>query len=152
MESASSNRRCEIAIFDHTGSGAVRVGRIREQARRALPFCLEVPGSEEPVLPALAEVEVSLIDDETIARVHADFLDDATPTDVITFHHGEILISLDTARREAPLHGNTIEEETLLYLIHGLLHLNGHTDLREPDRERMHRRQEQILRSVLADG
>jgi len=77
-------------------------------------------------------------------------MDDPTPTDVITFHHGEILISLDTARREAPAHGHTVAEETLLYLIHGLLHLSGHTDLHEPDRSAMHREQEDILRQILA--
>jgi probable rRNA maturation factor len=67
---------------------------------------------------------------------------------VITFHHGEILVSLDTARREGPGHGNTPADETLLYIIHGLLHLNGHTDLREPDRTVMHLVQETILDRV----
>ena len=57
-------------------------------------------------------------------------------------------MSLDTARREGPGHGNSPEDETLLYIIHGLLHLNGHTDLREPDRTVMHLAQEAILELV----
>ena len=93
-------------------------------------------------------MEVSIVDDATIADVHGEFMDDPTPTDVITFHHGEILVSIDTARREGPGHGNTAADETLLYIIHGLLHLNGHTDLREPDRTAMHRAQEAILDRV----
>jgi probable rRNA maturation factor len=101
------------------------------------------------VLADCGEIEVSLVSDEAIARVHGEFMDDPTPTDVITFHHGEILVSVETARREGPGHGNTAEEETLLYIIHGLLHLNGYTDLREPDRSVMHRLQERILASVL---
>ena len=95
-----------------------------------------------------------MIYDAVIAGVHGEFMDDPTPTDVITFHHGEILVSLDTARREGPTHGNSAAEETLLYIIHGLLHLNGHTDLREPDRTAMHREQETILdrvRSILTE-
>ena len=37
----------------------------------------------------------------------------------------------------------------LLYIIHGLLHLNGHTDLSEPERSQMHAEQERILRIAL---
>jgi probable rRNA maturation factor len=138
-----------IEIFPHTDCGEISLDRLTGQALAALPLCLASPGSDEPVLAALEEVEVSLVSDEVIAGVHGEFMDDPTPTDVITFHHGEILISIDTARREAPAHGNSVAEETLLYLIHGLLHLNGHTDLREPDRTVMHQRQEEILRQIL---
>jgi probable rRNA maturation factor len=146
---SSPGRNQVIEIFDHAEAGDIRIPWLQKKATEALPYCLEAPGSEEPVLPGLSELEVSLVDDDTIGKVHAEFLDDPTPTDVITFHHGEILISVDTAKREAPVHGNTIEEETLLYLIHGLLHLNGHTDLVEPDRAAMHETQEKIFRIVL---
>ncbi|NLT71785.1 MAG: rRNA maturation RNase YbeY [Verrucomicrobiaceae bacterium] len=141
--------RARIEIFVHTDCGELDPERLEERARRALPHCLRARGREEPVLGDLAEIEVSLVSDETIAGVHQEFLDDPTPTDVITFPHGEILLSIDTARREAPSHGNSVEDEALLYLIHGLLHLNGHTDLKEPDRTEMHRVQEEILRRVL---
>lgn len=124
--------------------------RLGEQALTALPRCLASRGREEPVLGSLEEVEVSLISDEIIAGVHGEFMNDPTPTDVITFHHGEILVSVDTARRVAPLHGNSVAEETLLYIIHGLLHLNGHNDQVEPDRSVMYREQESILRQILA--
>lgn len=141
-----------IELFDHTKGDLVRVEWLTKKAIHALPDCLESVGSEEPVLPQLSSVEVSLIGDEEIARVHGDFMGDPTPTDVITFHHGEILVSVDTAEREGPEHKNSIEEEVLLYLIHGLLHLNGHTDLVEPDREQMHSIQNEILRRVLNRG
>lgn len=118
---------------------------LTEKSIEALPHCLEKPGTEEPALPSLEEVEVTLVNDETIARVHGEFMDDPTPTDVITFHHGEILVSVDTARSVAEEHGNSVTEETLLYIIHGFLHLNGHTDLSEPERAHMHRIQDDIL-------
>ncbi len=141
-----------IELFDHTKGDLVRVEWLTEKAIHALPDCLESVGSEEPVLPQLSSVEVSLIGDEEIARVHGDFMGDPTPTDVITFHHGEILVSVDTAEREGAEHKNSVEEEVLLYLIHGLLHLNGHTDLVEPDREQMQSIQNEILRRVLNRG
>lgn len=139
-----------IEIFDHTESSVVRLDWLTEKATLAVPKCLASTGSEPPVLPELRGVEISLVDDKTISQVHADFLDDPTPTDVITFHHGEILISTDTAQREGPANGNSTEEELLLYLIHGLLHLNGHTDLVEPDCETMHAIQNEIHRLLLA--
>lgn len=144
----------QVEIYPHTDCEGIDLGRLTAQVAEAVPFCLDARGGEDPVLPELTEVEVSLVDDATIADVHGEFMDDPTPTDVITFHHGEILVSIDTARREGPGHGNTAADETLLYIIHGLLHLNGHTDLREPDRTAMHREQEAILdrvRRPLAD-
>lgn len=141
----------EIELFDHAGGNRVRLDWLTAKATAALPDCLRSVGSEEPMLPQLDKVEISLVDDETIARVHGDFLNDPTATDVITFHHGEILISVDTAEREGPGHGNPVEKEVLLYLIHGLLHLNGHTDLDEPEREKMHEVQNAIHRNVLTE-
>jgi probable rRNA maturation factor len=138
-----------VALYPHVDCPDLDLARLEQRANLAMPACLAGPGGEDPVLPGCEEIEVSLVSDETIAGVHAEFMDDPTPTDVITFHHGEILVSVDTARREGPGHGNAAEEETLLYIIHGLLHLNGHTDLREPDRTVMHRLQERILGAVL---
>ncbi len=134
-----------VEIFPHADCAGISPKWLAEQLLAALPFCLASRGGETPVLSELRDVEISLVDDATIARIHGEFMGDPTTTDVITFHHGEILVSVDTARREGPGHGNTPEEETLLYIIHGLLHLNGHSDLREPDRTEMHLAQEAIL-------
>lgn len=146
---SQKSRPPEVEVFDHTGEDAIDTGWLEEMSRLALPQCLAVPGTETAVLPELEEIEVSLVSDEEIARVHGEFMDDPTATDVITFHHGEILISTDTAKREGPAHGNSAKEETLLYLIHGLLHLNGHTDLTEPERKTMHEYQERILSELI---
>ena len=140
-----------IDVYSHTECDDLDLDWLTAKAREALPHCLEFPGTETPVLPELKEVEVSILSDEAIGEVHGEVMDDATPTDVITFHHGEILVSVDTARREGPAHGNAPDRETLLYIIHGLLHLNGHTDLVEPDREVMHKCQEEILEVVTAN-
>jgi probable rRNA maturation factor len=149
MSDPRDRRPPVVVVYPHVECPDLDLGRLEQRANRAVPDCLAEPGGEDPVLPDGGEIEVSLVSDEAIAAVHGEFMDDPTPTDVITFHHGEILVSVDTARREGPGHGNAAEEETLLYIIHGLLHLNGHTDLREPDRTVMHRLQERILAAVL---
>lgn len=79
-------------------------------------------------LTSLPEIVFVLLDDEEITAVHGQFLDDPTPTDVITFHHGEVLISVDTAAHMAPQQQTTLFSEVLLYGIHGLVHLHGYDD------------------------
>jgi probable rRNA maturation factor len=71
-------------------------------------------------------------------------------TDVITFEHGEIVVSADTAKRCAAEHGHGVTEELALYVIHGLLHLNGYDDIAPRDRAKMHRVQDRIWRRILA--
>jgi len=111
---------------------------------------LAQPGDIEEfiVLPKLEIVEVSLVTDAVIAEVHDQFMDDPTATDVITFQHGEILVSTTTAARVAGEMNQPPLRETVLYVIHGLLHLCGYDDLSEPARTSMHRRQEMVLQSV----
>ncbi len=139
----------ELECYDHAALPEVPITSLERHARSALPACLAAAGDAEPaLLGELESVEVSLVDDTTIAAVHGEFMDDPTPTDVITFHHGEILVSAETAVRCASEHGHPAEREALLYVIHGLLHLNGHGDLSEPARGTMHAAQERILDSV----
>ena len=140
-----------IELFAHTDCEDLDLNWLTAKAREAFLHCLESAGSEEAFLSGLEGIEISVVSDETIAEVHGRFMDDPTPTDVITFHHGEILVSVDTARQEGPRHGNDVQIEMLLYIIHGLLHLNGHTDLVEPDCELMHNCQERILAEVTAN-
>ena len=138
----------ELSFHDHQAAFAPDLLRIESAALAALPRILAAPGGETPVLNDLPEVEISFVDDETIARVHGEFLDDPTPTDVITFHHGEILISTETALRQSTDHGNPPDRELCLYVIHGLLHLNGHEDHSEDGFQGMKATQERILEDV----
>ena len=138
----------DLELFDHQSSLPLDLARLLAAAREALPLALATPGPHETPLEHLETVEVSFVTDDAIATVHGEFMDDPTPTDVITFHHGEILISTETAIRQAPQGSHTPERECALYLIHGLLHLNGHHDSDPAERETMHQRQEEILAAV----
>lgn len=106
------------------------------------------PGPLGSSLAALDEVALVLLDDARIAAVHGEFLDDPTPTDVITFHHGEILISVETAARVAPEEGTSVFEEVLLYGVHGLVHLHGYDDRTPAERAVMEQIQQEILRKI----
>jgi len=100
-------------------------------------------------LESLDEIEVSFVSDRAIADVHRRFMNIAGATDVITFEHGEIIISVATAARYAEEFGQSLEHELGLYIIHGILHLNGCDDLAEPAATRMKETQFAVLRRVL---
>jgi len=101
-------------------------------------------------LEGLEEIEVSILSDRAIADVHRRFMDSPCATDVITFEHGEIVIGAGVAARYAAEYGQRLEHELGLYIIHGILHLNGHDDLAEPAAARMKGEQAEILRRTLA--
>ena len=146
-EPAGAAQRPQLSWHDHAQPPSDLV-RLEAVVARALPLVWSQPGAAPSVLPDLEEVEISLLDDRTMAEVHGDFLDDPTPTDVITFHHGEILVSAETAAREAAERGGPVLRETALYVIHGLLHLHGHTDAEPAARDAMHAAQDRILQAV----
>ncbi|MFT5466419.1 MAG: putative rRNA maturation factor [Verrucomicrobiales bacterium] len=130
---------CQEAIeFDLAG--------LNRRCREAFEVVLS--STESTVLAEFDEVEMSIVGDEEIARIHGEFMDDPTPTDVITFQHGELVISAETAAQEANSRSWPVERELLLYLIHGFLHLQGFDDHEPEDRERMHAKQNAILDEI----
>ncbi len=93
---------------------------------------------------APGELSLVLMTQAELADLHERFLDDPSPTDVITFagdpeadFAGEICLSLDQAQIEADKRGHALVEEANLYLVHGWLHLAGLKDAEEADREAM---------------
>jgi probable rRNA maturation factor len=94
-------------------------------------------------------IVVTIISDRQMARLHQRFSGVAGPTDVLTFHHGEIVISVETARRQARAFGSTTENELRLYILHGLLHLYGFDDRSARARAAMHQVQDQLLSDAL---
>ncbi len=72
----------------------------------------------------------------------------AGPTDVITFQHGEIFVSVETARRNAQrFHTSTIDE-VKLYIVHGLLHLHGYDDKSAAGARAMERLQFRLVKAA----
>ena len=110
-----------------------------------MPELLAQPEGPDHVLSNLDTVEISIVDDETIAQVHGEFLDDPTATDAITFPYGEVLVSCDTAATYAAAHGLSREEELFRYMVHGLTHLHGYLDYNPEDRAALFAVQEPLV-------
>ncbi len=121
------------------------VERYSRALRALLPELLAAAPGPDHVLSTLDAVEISIVDDPTIARVHADFLNDPSATDAITFPYGEILVSCDTAAGYAVAHGLRREEELFRYMVHGLVHLHGYLDYEPADREALFAVQEPLV-------
>ena len=101
------------------------------------------------------ELSLAFLQGDQHNQLHADFLDDPSPTDVITFPGdpkegmaGEICVSIDTAFGYANEHDLEFSRELTLYLVHGWLHLAGFNDLNEEDRAVM-KKEEQVCMSLL---
>lgn len=139
-----------VTIYQRQRKHRCDVKWLNQVVNRAVPLCLKHLKAEDAPLAMLPEIEASIVSDRTIAKVHAQFLDDPTSTDVITFHHGEIIVSADTAAREGPAHGLTLDQELALYLIHGLMHLAGWDDHEATEAAEMKRRQEAVLAEVIS--
>lgn len=129
----------QIAIYNH--QSAINISRdtleqLTKLAQKVFPKIVPHQTSES-VLGELEEIEISLVDDQTIEQIHIDFMDIEGATDVITFHHGEIIISAETAKTETTARENNLTKEILLYIIHGILHLAGHKDYQPEEKKIM---------------
>jgi len=136
------NNQSEVNISD------ALLEKYRDLGNLVLPMALDSPANGGGVLSDLEEVEISIVSDEVIAQVHVDFMDIPGATDVITFAHGEIVISAETAQEYGAEFGNSFEKELMLYMIHGLLHLAGHEDADPEERRVMEDIQTRILEQV----
>jgi probable rRNA maturation factor len=113
---------------------------------------LEFAARAEPALDgADRSMSLRLCTDATIAALHAEFFDDPTPTDVITFpsgdesdedaYLGDVVVSVEMAAEQADDGSHSVKREVAFLALHGLLHLCGFNDASDDEREAMHRRQ-----------
>jgi probable rRNA maturation factor len=147
-----SGRALEIAVRQ----------RLLKVDRRALAAAVGVlDANAEKFKGGCPEGELSLafMGDAELARLHGQFLDDPTPTDVITFEGdtaagtaGEICVSVDAAVRQVGRAQNKLSGEILLYVVHGWLHLAGYDDLRPAAKRVMRRAEARAMRLLRRDG
>jgi probable rRNA maturation factor len=121
-------------------SGA-RLGRVGKSALSSL-------GRKE------RDVHITVVGDREIRRLHERYLGVRRATDVLAFNLegpvpsrllGEVIISADTASRQASRVGVALALEMDLLLVHGLLHLVGYDDHDPGEARLMHEREYQIL-------
>jgi probable rRNA maturation factor len=110
-----------------------------------------------------AELTVSLVDDAEMQQLNRNFRGKDRPTDVLAFAMregarapgddamlGDVVISVDTAARQARRRRVPIADEVRALLIHGVLHLLGY-DHQRPAEARVMRARERALRTRLED-
>jgi probable rRNA maturation factor len=112
---------------------------------------------------ARSELSVALVDDDAIAELNQRDRGKAQPTDVLSYSlleglHaecrgsllGDVVISIDTASRQARRARRTVDDECLRLLIHGVLHLLGHDHEDDDEARRMRAEERRLLRAVSA--
>jgi len=119
--------------------------------------------SAEGALKAMGETDSELsllfVDDPYIKRLNLNYRNINAATDVLAFSIregkalsgqglllGDVVISAQTAKREAGKRGVQVKEEMLLYMTHGILHLLGYDDKGPGDRKKMESKQRELLR------
>jgi probable rRNA maturation factor len=101
-------------------------------------------------------LSLAVVDDATIAALHERFLDDPSPTDVLSFVlesgpdylEGEVVASAETAARTAAEYDWPSAAELQLYLIHGVLHLVGYNDGASRQRAEMRKQERRYLKEL----
>ena len=135
------------------------VSELERDCQRALALALEraKPSEEAKVV----EVSVLITDDEEIKNLNSTWRGIDRPTDVLSFPNGEvppgydavvlgdIIISAQTAKRQALERGHDIQREMRILLVHGLLHLLDYDhELSGRDEEVMKAEEERILEAL----
>jgi probable rRNA maturation factor len=112
---------------------------------------------------AEAELGINLVGAKVMAKVNWDFLRHEGSTDVITFSHansvsrvqnpepqlhGELFVCVDEAVLQAKHFKTSWQAEVVRYIVHGILHLLGHDDLKPHWRRKMKREENRLVRRL----
>lgn len=127
-------------VKSRAGGGArvrVPLERLTRVARRAHRL---YGGRKAP-----PEMSVVIVDDASIRVLNREWRGVDRPTDVLSFEYGEIIISADTAKRQAKEHGVSMSDEITLLFTHGLLHIFGYDHEKPRDRTAMAAAEQKLL-------
>lgn len=129
--------------------------------RKACNATLEYENFEGP-----AEIDVSIVTDEAIKEINAEFRNIDSATDVLSFPLGEngvydvnpvtnakmlgdVVISADTALKQADLFGHGIEREIAYLTVHSVLHLLGYDHVNGGLEKTIMREKEEVVLEAL---
>jgi probable rRNA maturation factor len=117
--------------------------------------------------PEGTELSVSIVGDRSIRIINREYLAKDRPTNVISFSLqegecggvnplalGDVIISADTAAREADEGGMEFFERLSFLLLHGILHLRGYDHERsgEEEAEKMRQKEQQLFKILMKEG
>lgn len=140
--------------------------RISEELEKLLTAGLNVVARLHK-LPVQTEVDITIVDDAEIHTLNRDYRNVDRSTDVLSFaldeeseeepelvggpeEHllGDIIISAETAARQAEEFGHGLEREIVYLAVHGLLHLLGYDHMNDADKAVMRAKEEEALREI----
>ncbi|MDR3316819.1 MAG: rRNA maturation RNase YbeY [Puniceicoccales bacterium] len=140
-------------IFVHCG-----VSWLRYSVTDVVEMFTAMDDSELFPIPS-GELSIAFLDDQTLLNIHRDFLDDSSPTDVITFpgdsemdFAGEICVSVERAWNYSEKNNGRLGREITLYLVHGWLHLSGLDDKDSAAAARMRAGEKTVLEFLKRHG
>jgi probable rRNA maturation factor len=133
----------QVNVLNRQRKFQVPAGELLTFAEQLVPLVSNIGRNPIP-----KEILVVLVSDRKISEIHEQFMGIAGATDVITFQHGEILISVETAARQAIDYESDLLRELRLYIAHGLLHLAGYDDHSEDGFREMAKLQNELVEKV----
>jgi probable rRNA maturation factor len=136
--------RMQIRVLNRQRKYSTSANDLSTFSQQLAPLVLKVTREELP-----EQVLVVLVSDRKIAAIHEQFMGIAGPTDVITFQHGEIVVSVETAAKQASEYGTDLLHELRLYITHGLLHLAGYDDHSEKGFREMSKLQNELVAKIV---
>jgi len=103
-----------------------------------------------------AEISLAVVEDGQMRELNDRFLARQETTDVLSFTYGtegdtveaEVVVNASEAIRQSADRTHSAHDELLLYVVHGFLHAVGYDDLEPGPAERMHGREQELLRSI----
>lgn len=101
--------------------------------------------------PRSAELEIIFLSDSAMRLLNRRYKARNISTDVLSFELGElgeVIISSDTALRNSRIFNTSFEEELVLYIIHGILHLFGYDDETAAAKNRMSKKENGIRERI----
>ncbi len=111
--------------------------------------------AQEGGCPGPAEISLTLTDDPSIHQLNRDYRGMDAPTDVLAFSQecspgptrvlGDVIVSLETARRQAAHQGCTLRREVAWLISHGVLHLLGYDHRDNTELTTMRERERAVL-------
>jgi len=129
----------------------VNVALLEAAAREAVRVGMEAPDAPATSPPDV--ISIAIVDDARIREVNRRYRGTDGVTDVIAFEAedepdccaGEVIVSADTAQRQAEEYAHSHQRELCLLVAHGVLHVLGYEDYDDGARARMMQLQEQAL-------
>ena len=133
----------QVKVLNRQRKYQLPSGELLSFAEQLVPLVSSIARNKIP-----EEILVVLVSDRKISAIHQQFMGVTGATDVITFRHGEIVVSVETAARQATEFETDLLHELRLYMAHGLLHLAGYDDHSEEEFREMAELQNELVAKV----